>query len=94
MTEEKKKPEEGEVTDEQLEDVSGGHMTTKGGSGAAFPDICLVPEGTGAATTPITLDSTASKGDPTKGTKDTGDVTGNIIPELGSTGLEDRIARP
>jgi len=92
MTDEKKKPEEDEVADEQLEDVSGGHMTTKGGSLATFPDVCLTPGDVG--TSPITLDSTASKGDPTKGTKDTGDVTGNIIPELGSTGLEDRIASP
>ena len=92
MTEEKKKPEEDEVTDEQLEDVSGGNLASKGSWGAAFPDLCVTPEGE-AGTTPITGGSTGRKADPTKGTKDTGDVTGNIIPELGINSLDDGITR-
>ena len=35
MTDEKKKPEEDEVGDEQLEDVAGGAIT--------FPNVCLTP---------------------------------------------------
>jgi hypothetical protein len=52
MTDRKKKPEEDEVGDEQLEDVAGGitaASASTGGAMLAFPDVCKTP----AAPSPI-----------------------------------------
>ena len=76
MADSKKKPQEDEVGDEQLEDVAGGitaASNSTGGERLAFPDVCKTPAAPSPIPTPYpnvgsTSDSETSKvkldGDP------------------------------
>ena len=70
MTDEKKKPEADEVSDEQLEDVAGGMFVASqksGGTSFGFPDVCKTPSPLGPI--PIPYPNIAKSSDTSKGSK-------------------------
>ncbi len=81
MTEEKKKPEEDEVSEQQLEDVAGGATVVPGAPdlGSAIPDVCKTPA-PGGSVLPIPY---PNSGGDISGGGDLPDVPDSMKPEGG-----------